>query len=73
MTKIVNFLEHADRYHGAWSHFMNGSTGKTMPVFGMFDNGGDPRPDPSRNVMTLSFAMVLVLQIDLQISHVGPA
>ena len=41
LTKIVNFLEHADRYHGAWSHFMNGSTGKTMPVFGMFDNGGD--------------------------------
>ncbi len=41
LTRIVNFLEHADRYHGAWSHFMNGSTGKTMPVFGMFDNGGD--------------------------------
>jgi exo beta-1,2-glucooligosaccharide sophorohydrolase (non-reducing end) len=41
MTKIVTFLEHAQRYHGAWSHFMNGSTGKTMPVFGMFDNGGD--------------------------------
>ncbi len=41
MAKIVNFLEHAQRYHGAWSHFMDGSTGKTMPVFGMFDNGGD--------------------------------
>ena len=41
LTKIVNFLEHAQRYHGAWSHFMNGSTGQTMPVFGMFDNGGD--------------------------------
>ncbi len=41
LTRIVNFLEHADRYHGVWSHFMNGSTGKTMPVFGMFDNGGD--------------------------------
>ncbi len=41
LTKIVNFLEHADRYHGAWSHYMNGGTGKTMPVFGMFDNGGD--------------------------------
>jgi hypothetical protein len=41
MTKIVNFLEHADRYHGAWSHYMNGATGHTMPVFGMFDNGGD--------------------------------
>ena len=41
LTKIVAFLEHADRYHGAWSHYMNGATGKTMPVFGMFDNGGD--------------------------------
>ncbi len=41
LTKIVNFLEHAQRYHGAWPHFMDGTTGKTMPVFGMFDNGGD--------------------------------
>jgi len=41
LTKIVNFLEHAQRYHGAWSHFMDGSTGHSMPVFGMFDNGGD--------------------------------
>src|SRR5581483_9217266 len=41
LTKIVGFLEHAQRYHGAWSHFMNGRTGETMPVFGMFDNGGD--------------------------------
>jgi hypothetical protein len=41
LTRIVTFLEHAQRYHGAWSHFMDGNTGKTMPVFGMFDNGGD--------------------------------
>ncbi len=41
LTKIVNFLEHAQRYHGVWSHFMDGNTGKTMPVFGMFDDGGD--------------------------------
>jgi len=41
MTKIVSFLEHAQRYHGAWSHYMDGSTGQTMAVFGMFDNGGD--------------------------------
>src|ERR1700687_5167480 len=40
LTKIAGFLEHADRYHGAWSHYMDGSTGKTMPVFGMFDDGG---------------------------------
>ena len=41
LTKMVAFLERADRYHGVWSHYMNGSTGKTMPVFGMFDDGGD--------------------------------
>jgi len=41
LTKIADFLEHAQRYHGAWSHYMDGSTGRTMPVFGMFDNGGD--------------------------------
>ena len=41
LTKIVSFLERAQRYHGAWSHYMDGATGKTMPVFGTFDNGGD--------------------------------
>ncbi len=41
LTKMVVFLERADRYHSVWSHFMNSSTGKTMPVFGMFDDGGD--------------------------------
>jgi hypothetical protein len=41
MEKIVGFLEKADRYHGAFSHYMNGATGKTMPLFGMLDNGGD--------------------------------
>jgi hypothetical protein len=41
LTKIVSFLERADRYHGAWSHYMNGATGHTMPVFGMLDDGGD--------------------------------
>ena len=41
LTKIVAFLEHAPRYHGAWSHYMDGSAGKSMPVFGLFENGGD--------------------------------
>lgn len=41
LTKIVDFLEHAHRYHGAWSHYMDGNTGQTMPMFGMYDNGGD--------------------------------
>jgi exo beta-1,2-glucooligosaccharide sophorohydrolase (non-reducing end) len=41
LDQIVTFLEKAPRYHGAWSHFMDGATGKTLPVFDMFDNGGD--------------------------------
>ncbi|HUK48004.1 MAG TPA: glucoamylase family protein [Terriglobales bacterium] len=41
MVKIVSFLERAPRYHGVWSHFMDGSTAKTLPVFDMFDDGGD--------------------------------
>lgn len=41
LTRIVDFLEKAPRYHGVWSHFMDGSTQETLSVFGMFDNGGD--------------------------------
>lgn len=41
LTKIVSFLEKAPRYHGVWSHFMDGATGQTLPVFDMFDDGGD--------------------------------
>jgi exo beta-1,2-glucooligosaccharide sophorohydrolase (non-reducing end) len=41
MTKILDFLERCPRYHGAWSHFLNGDTGQSMLVFGMYDNGGD--------------------------------
>jgi hypothetical protein len=41
LAKIVTFLERAPRYHGAWSHFMNGTTAQSMPVFGVFDDGGD--------------------------------
>jgi len=41
LSKILDFLERAPRYHGAWSHFMNGDTAQTLAVFGMFDDGGD--------------------------------
>ncbi len=41
LNKIVGFLEKAPRYHGAWSHFMDDATGASLPVFNMFDNGGD--------------------------------
>ena len=41
MLRITRFLAKADRYHGAWSHFLDGRTGKTIPYFGIYDNGGD--------------------------------
>jgi len=41
LHKIVGFLEKAPRYHGAWSHFMDDATGASLPVFNMFDDGGD--------------------------------
>jgi hypothetical protein len=40
LTKIISFLETADRFHGAWSHWIDGNTGKVIP-FGTKDNGGD--------------------------------
>jgi hypothetical protein len=39
-TKMVNFLEKSDRFHGAWPHWMDGRTGKTKP-FSKMDDGGD--------------------------------
>lgn len=38
--KVVDFLETADRFHGAWSHWINGQTGAVIP-FSNPDNGGD--------------------------------
>jgi len=40
LQKVLNFLQSADRFHGAWPHWMNGSTGKVVP-FGTKDDGGD--------------------------------
>lgn len=40
LTKVINFLETCDRYHGAWPHWLNGTTGKTIP-FSANDNGAD--------------------------------
>ena len=41
LLEITAFLEKADRFHGVWPHFLSGSTGKTLPVFDMYDNGAD--------------------------------
>lgn len=40
LNKIADFLAKADRFHGAWSHWIDGNTGKVKP-FGTKDNGGD--------------------------------
>jgi len=41
MLKIVRFLKGADRFHGAWPHFLDGRTGRVIPYFGRYDDGGD--------------------------------
>lgn len=38
--QILNFLETADRFHGAFPHWMDGTTGKVRP-FSERDNGAD--------------------------------
>ncbi|MFP5205285.1 MAG: glucoamylase family protein [Acidobacteriota bacterium] len=41
LLKITAFLARADRFHGAWPHFLSGVTGHVMPTFGIYDNGAD--------------------------------
>ncbi|MCR6722250.1 MAG: beta-glucosidase [Chitinophagaceae bacterium] len=38
--RILDFLEKADRFHGAYPHWWDGETGKVKP-FSKHDNGGD--------------------------------
>lgn len=41
LDKMVTFLgEKADRFHGVWSHWLNGTTGNVIP-FSSNDDGGD--------------------------------
>ncbi|WP_207424907.1 glucoamylase family protein [Desertivirga brevis] len=40
LEKIVGFLEKADRFHGAWPHWLDGETGRVKP-FSSKDDGGD--------------------------------
>ncbi|CAM3350296.1 glucoamylase family protein [Zobellia roscoffensis] len=40
LAKIMSFLEEADRFHGAWPHWLDGQTGKVLP-FSEKDNGAD--------------------------------
>lgn len=40
-TKVVNFLsDKAERFHGAYPHWLNGTTGKTQ-AFSTYDDGAD--------------------------------
>ncbi len=41
LLRVTEFLAAADHYHGAWPHFLSGSTGRRLPVFDMYDNGAD--------------------------------
>lgn len=40
MQKILSFLKTAQRFHGAYPHWLNGNTGKVQP-FSAKDNGAD--------------------------------
>lgn len=40
LVKIVDYLGKVDRFHGIWSHWIEGETGKVKP-FGRDDDGGD--------------------------------
>jgi len=40
LNKIFTFLESADRFHGAWPHWLDGTTGSVLP-FSKLDDGGD--------------------------------
>jgi len=40
LETALNFLENADRFHGAWPHWMDGNSGNVIP-FSSLDNGGD--------------------------------
>jgi hypothetical protein len=40
LNHIADYLKNAERFHGAWSHWLYGETGKAKP-FSPKDNGGD--------------------------------
>lgn len=40
MVQIASFLQFADRFHGVFPHWMNGTNGNVVP-FSQYDNGGD--------------------------------
>jgi hypothetical protein len=65
MLKIVRFLSKADRFHGVWPHFLDGRTGKVIPYFGPYDNGGD--------LIETSFLVEGLLTVRQYFTHDTPA
>jgi hypothetical protein len=41
LLHITGYLARADRFHGAWPHFLSGSSGHVLPNFGLYDDGAD--------------------------------
>jgi hypothetical protein len=48
LTTAMNFLEKAERFHGAWPHWMNGNDGKVILLVQR------QRRRSSRNIISLS-------------------
>jgi exo beta-1,2-glucooligosaccharide sophorohydrolase (non-reducing end) len=65
LTRITAFLATADHYHGAWPHFLRGSTGHRLPVFDLYDNGAD--------LVETSFMMEGLLAARQYFKQDGPA
>lgn len=65
LLRITRFLAAADRYHGAWPHFLSGTTGHRLPVFDMYDNGAD--------LVETSFLMEGLLSARQYFKNDGPA
>ena len=65
LTRVTSFLAKADHYHGAWPHFLSGSTGRRLPVFDIYDNGAD--------LVETSFMMEGLLAARQYFKQDGPA
>ena len=64
INQILDFLEHrTQRYHGAFAHWVNGSTGATIP-FSTYDDGGD--------IVETSFLMQGILTVRQYFNKLEP-
>jgi len=64
MHRVVDFLGRADRFHGAWPHWLHGRTGRTIP-FSPYDDGGD--------IVETSFLMQGLLTVRTYFSGAEPS